>query len=216
MTSDPASFVNGVLLAGGQSRRMGGGDKSLRDLAGKPMLTHVIERLAPQVGALALNANGDPARFSSFGLPVISDTVEGFAGPLAGILSGMRWSMSVAPGVPWILTTSTDVPFLPLDLVHRLLEAATAGTSDAIAIATSGGREHPVIGLWPVALVDDVQRQLDGGVRKVMEWIGRHPSTLVEFPPLRFHGRMIDPFFNVNTPEDLEEARELIESRGQS
>ena len=215
MTSDPARFVNGVLLAGGRSRRMGGGDKGLRELAGQPMLVRVIERLSPQVQALALNANGDPARFEAFKLPVVPDTVEGFAGPLAGILAGMRWSMSVTADVRWITTTPTDVPFLPLDLVRRLLEAAITAGPDAIAIAASGGRSHPVIGLWPVALADDLQRQLDGGARKVMDWIGRHASTEVQFPPLRFHGRMIDPFFNVNTPDDLEEAQALISSRGQ-
>ena len=215
MTSDPARFVNGVLLAGGQSRRMGGGDKGLRELAGQPMLARVIERLSPQVQRLVLNANGDPARFEAFGLPIVPDTVTGFAGPLAGILAGMRWSMSVTPDARWIATTSTDVPFLPLDLVHRLLAVAIEVGPDAIAIAASGGRAHPVIGLWPVALAEDLQRQLDGGARKVMDWIGRHASTEVDFPPLRFHGRMIDPFFNVNTPEDLEDAAALIASRGQ-
>ncbi len=214
MQENPAKLVTGVLLAGGLSRRMGGGDKCLRDLAGKPMLGHVIERLAPQVGAMVINANGDPGRFAPFGLDVVPDTVGGFAGPLAGVLAGMRWSGSVAPDARWIVTVSTDAPFLPLDLAQRLLEAVT-DDPQTIALASSGGDVHPVIGLWPVALADDLEEQLKAGVRKVLHWTGRHASVVVDFPFLRFHGRMIDPFFNANTPEELDEARALIESRCQ-
>jgi len=214
MQENPAKLVTGVLLAGGLSRRMGGGDKCLRDLAGKPMLRHVIERLAPQVGAMVINANGDPARFAQFGLEVVPDTVAGFAGPLAGVLAGMRWSASAAPDARWIVTVSTDAPFLPLDLTHRLLQAV-ADAPLTIALAASGGDVHPVIGLWPVALADDLEEQLEAGVRKVLHWTGRHASVVVDFPFMRFHGRMIDPFFNANTPEELDEARALIESRCQ-
>jgi molybdopterin-guanine dinucleotide biosynthesis protein A len=214
MTADPRSAVTGVLLAGGQSRRMGGGDKCLRDLAGRPMLAHVIERLAPQVGAIVVNANGDPARFAEFGLAVVPDTIAGFAGPLAGVLAGMRWSLTAAPEARYVLTVSTDAPFLPLDLSQQLL-AAVADKRGAIALAASGGEAHPVIGLWPVALADDLEAQLKVGVRKVLHWTSRHDTVVVEFPFLRFHGRLIDPFFNANTPEELDEARALIESRSQ-
>ncbi|MCL4766964.1 MAG: molybdenum cofactor guanylyltransferase MobA [Hyphomicrobiaceae bacterium] len=211
MEETAANPVTGVLLAGGLSRRMGGGDKCLRDLAGRPMLARVIERLAPQVGAMVLNANGDPARFQPFGLAVVPDTVGGFAGPLAGVLAGMRWSASAAPDAQWIVTVSTDAPFLPLDLTRRLL-AAVADGPRTIALAASGGDVHPVIGLWPVVLADDLEQRLEAGVRKVLDWTGRHASVVVDFPFLRFHGRMIDPFFNANTPEELDEARALIES----
>lgn len=214
MQENPAKLVTGVLLAGGLSRRMGGGDKCLRDLAGKPMLGHVIERLGPQVGAMVINANGDPGRFAPFGLAVVADTVGGFAGPLAGVLAGMRWSAAEAPDAAWIVTVSTDAPFLPLDLTQRLL-SAVADAPQTIALAASGGDVHPVIGLWPVALADDLEEQLKAGVRKVLHWTGRHASVVVDFPLLRFHGRMIDPFFNANTPEELDEARALIESRSQ-
>jgi molybdenum cofactor guanylyltransferase len=207
MVNDPARLVTGVLLAGGLSRRMGGGDKCLRDLAGRPMLGHVIERLAPQVGAMVINANGDPGRFGPFGLSVVADTVGGFAGPLAGVLAGMRWSATSAPEAPWIVTVSTDAPFLPLDLTRRLL--AAADDPQTIALAASGGEVHPVIGLWPVALADDLEEQLKAGVRKVLHWTDRHRSAVVEFPFLRFHGRMIDPFFNANTPDQLAAAERL-------
>jgi molybdopterin-guanine dinucleotide biosynthesis protein A len=207
-------LVIGVLLAGGLSRRMGGGDKCLRDLAGKPMLQHVIDRFGPQVGELLINANGDPARFASFGLPVVADMISGYPGPLAGVLSGMRWAMRSEREVRWVATVSTDVPFLPLDLVSRLLMAIN-DRPEAIALASSNDEAHPVIGLWPVALADDLAAALGAGVRKVLQWTDRHGTVLVDFPFLRFHGRLIDPFFNANTPEELDEARALIESRCQ-
>jgi molybdopterin-guanine dinucleotide biosynthesis protein A len=205
--------LTGILLAGGQSRRMGGGDKCLLDLAGAPMLQRVIERLAPQVAALAINANGDPSRFKQFPLPVIADTVTGYAGPLAGVLAGCRWSSRAIPEARAIVTVSTDAPFVPLDLVQKLLEAVDGDPSSAIALASSGGNLHPVVGLWPVVLADDLESQLRAGVRKVLQWTARHRTVTVEFPFLRFHGRQIDPFFNANTPEELEEARALIGSR---
>lgn len=204
--------LTGVLLAGGQSRRMGGGDKCLLDLAGAPMLQRVIDRLAPQVEALAINANGDPSRFAQFALPVIADTIEGYAGPLAGVLSGLRWSAQACPEAEAIVTVSTDAPFLPLDLACKLHEAAR-DRPGTIALASSGGKLHPVVGLWPVALAEDLESQLRAGVRKVLQWTARHPTVAVEFPFLRFHGRQIDPFFNANTPEELEEARALVASR---
>ncbi len=201
--------VTGILLAGGQSRRMGGGDKGLLTLAGKPMLQHVIDRIRPQVSALALNANGDPARFAAFGLPVFPDSLSNHPGPLAGVLAGMMWSVEHTPRASYIATVSTDAPFLPSDLVARLREAAITSPG-TIAIARSGGHLHPVIGLWPVNLVDDLAEALGEGVRKVLRWTDRHGTLPVDFPFAELSGRSIDPFFNANTPTELEEARQLL------
>jgi molybdenum cofactor guanylyltransferase len=206
------SHITGVLLAGGQSRRMfeaagTPGDKGLLDIAGKPMLGHVIACLRPQVSALVINANGDPARFSAFNLPVTADTVEGHVGPLAGVLAGMRWSAQNAPIATHIATVSTDAPFLPADLVARL---ATHLADAKIALAASGGELHPVIGLWPVALADDLEQALKDGVRKVLAWTDRHGTKVEEFPMRVVAGRTIDPFFNANTPQELDEARALL------
>ncbi len=207
--------IVGVLLAGGQSRRMfpdqvAGGDKALRDLAGRPMLAHVIERLAPQTGSLVINANGDPTRFAAFGLAIVADTIEGYVGPLAGILAGMRWSRAHAATATHIATVSTDAPFFPGDLVSRLA-TAVASEPGAIAMARSAGNLHPVIGLWPVALADDLDRALRDGVRKVLAWTDRHGTRPVDFPPTTIGGRQIDPFFNANHPDELDEARRLLQ-----
>jgi molybdenum cofactor guanylyltransferase len=207
--SAQAQEVTGVLLAGGQSRRMGGGDKGLLALAGRPMLAHVLDRLAPQVGRMIINANGDPGRFAPFGLPVIADTVGGFVGPLAGVLAGMRWSAANTPGARWIATAAGDAPLLPRDLVARLA-AAVASRAGAIALAQSGGELHPVIGLWPVALADDLEAQLAGGVRKVLHWTDRHGTVPVAFPMVRMCGIEIDPFFNANTPPELDALRAML------
>ncbi len=203
--------ITGVLLAGGQSRRMGGGDKGLLGFGRGTMLGHVIERFAPQVGELVLNANGDPARFSAFGLPVIADTIDGNVGPLAGVLAGMRWARDNTDA-PFIATASTDAPFLPLELVARLRDVAEANPG-AIAIARSGGHLHPVIGLWPVVHYQDLEAALsDDGIRKVLRWTDRHGTLPVDFADLTIGGKTIDPFFNANTPDELDEARRLIES----
>lgn len=204
--------VTGVVLAGGLSRRMGGGDKGLADLGGRPMLAHVIVRVQRQVGALVLNANGDPARFAHFGLPVVADTVADFPGPLAGVLAGMRWAERHTPDVTHVLTVPADAPLLPHDLVARLAEAiAASGRPGAIAVARSEAGLHPVIALWPVALAVDLEQALDAGVRKVRLWMDRHGMVPVSFPPVAFDGRAFDPFFNANTPEDLAVARALLE-----
>jgi molybdopterin-guanine dinucleotide biosynthesis protein A len=201
-TGDP---VLGVLLAGGQARRMGGGDKCLRPLGGRPILAQVIERAAPQAAALLLNANGDPARFAGFGLPVAGDVVEGFAGPLAGVLTGMEWARDNRPDCPWIATIATDTPFFPTDLVARLLAAVT-GDAAELACAASAGRNHPVFGLWPVGLADDLRHaMLDEGIRKVDVWTGRYRVAVVDFP-----ATPLDPFFNTNRTEDLAEAERLL------
>ncbi|MCB1514188.1 MAG: molybdenum cofactor guanylyltransferase MobA [Hyphomicrobiaceae bacterium] len=213
---DQRAQVVGVLLAGGQSRRMfadgaGSGDKGLLDIAGRPMLAHVIERLAPQVGALVLNANGDPGRFASFGLPLVADTVGGQVGPLAGVLAGMRWAVAHTPGAALIATASTDAPFVPRDLVERLVSARNAaGGGERIALARSGGHLHPVIGLWPVSLADDLEQALLDGVRKVLAWTDRHGTVGVDFASVTVAGEEVDPFFNANTPEELRQARQLL------
>ena len=200
----PEERVAGVLLAGGLARRMGGGDKCLLELRGRPMLAHAIDRLGPQVAALAVNANGDPARFSAFDLPVVADVVEGFAGPLAGVLTGMVWARAEAPGAEWLVTAATDTPFFPTDLVARLHAAA----ADAeVAFAASGGRTHPVFGLWRLTLIDDLRRALtEEDERKIDRFAGRYRVAEVDFPL-----RPFDPFFNVNRPEDLAEAMRLSE-----
>ena len=197
--------VAGVILAGGQSRRMGGGDKALRTLGGETLLSRVIARARPQVRALALNANGDPARFSAFTLPVIADAVPGFAGPLAGVLTGLEWARANAPGLEWLASFATDAPFFPRDLVARLLRAAENEKAD-LACAASGGRTHPVFGLWPLRLAPDLRRAVAvEGIRKVEDWTGRYRVTIVDFPLKPF-----DPFFNANRPEDLAEAERLL------
>lgn len=197
--------VAGVLLAGGLSRRMGGGDKGLRRLGGRTVLERIIATVRPQVGPLVLNANGDPARFAGVGLPVVPDVVGGFAGPLAGVLTGLEWAADHAPGCRWVASFATDAPFLPADLVARLLRALEADGAD-IACARSAGRDHPVFGLWPVALAAALRAALvEEGVRKVGAWAGRHRLAFAEFPV-----EPVDPFFNTNRPEDLEEAERLV------
>jgi molybdenum cofactor guanylyltransferase len=195
--------VVGVLLAGGQARRMGGGDKSLRPLGGRTILDHVIERARPQVAALLLNANGDPARFARFGLPIAADVVEGFAGPLAGVLTGMEWARANRPDCAWIVTIATDTPFFPRDLVARMYQAVESAD---LACASSSGRTHPVFGLWPVRLAGDLRRAMvEEEIRKVDVWTARYRLVEVDFSAAPF-----DPFFNANRPEDLAEAERLL------
>jgi molybdopterin-guanine dinucleotide biosynthesis protein A len=196
--------IGGVLLAGGQSRRMGGGDKTLRLLGGKPILAHVIARAKPQVDALVLNANGDPQRFASFGLPVIADEVTGFVGPLAGVLAGLDWTAKHLPEAELVASFATDAPFLPRDLVRRLAVALEEGGFD-LACAQSNGQSHPVFGLWQVSLRDDLRAALAGGLRKVDRWTARYKLVEVEFL-----AEPVDPFFNANRPEDLAEAERLV------
>lgn len=200
--------VCGVLLAGGQSRRMGGGDKCLRALGDRTILSHIVERARPQVDTLVLNANGDPDRFAEYGLPVVADRFEGFAGPLAGVLTGMEWAHENAPHCSLIATIPTDAPFFPSDLVEVLEESLRLGGAE-LACAASDGRPHPVFGLWPVRLAPALRAALEDGVRKVDEWTGAYRMIEVEFPASGF-----DPFFNTNRPEDLEEAERLLADQG--
>ena len=203
----------GVILAGGLATRMGGGDKGLLPLAGQSLIERVADRLGPQVAALALNANGDPARFAHLGLPVIADSVAGFAGPLAGVLAGLDWAAE--HGADAIVTAAADTPFLPEDLVPRLL-LASEGMIHPLALAAtprrdettrsmsrSGNVRHPTFGLWPVALRDDLRAALAEGVKKVVIWTERHDGQEALFPDP-------DAFFNVNTPEDMADAERRI------
>ncbi len=200
------SKVTGVLLAGGLSRRMGGGDKCLRELCGKPILARIIERAAPQVGKLVLNANGDPARFADFGLPVAADVVEGYAGPLAGVLTGLDWAAEHAPEAAWLASFACDAPFMPTDMVEKMLAAIEAEGAD-LACAVTHGRTHPVFGLWPLRLREDLRRaMLDEDIRKVDLWTARYKLVEVDFPDVETSAGPLDPFFNTNRPEDLEEA----------
>lgn len=197
--------VAGIVLAGGLSRRMGGGDKSLRTLGGRTILARVIDRAAPQVAVLALNANGDPDRFAGTGLAVVPDSVEGFPGPLAGVLAGLEWAKESVPGCSHVATFACDAPFLPADLVSRLRRAIGEHNAD-IASACSNGREHPVFALWPVALADALRTAVvEEEVRKVDVWTARYRLVHAEFD-----AEPLDPFFNVNRPEDIEAAETAL------
>jgi molybdenum cofactor guanylyltransferase len=196
--------IPGVLLAGGLARRMGGGDKPMRQIGGRSILERVIARLTPQCGELILNANGDPARFAPFGLPVIPDTVADFPGPLAGVLAALDWAAAHRPGVSLVLSAAADCPFLPRDLVARLHQAML--NEDAqLAVAASGGQSHPVIGLWRVALRDELRQALvQDNIRRVDRWTARYKMATVAWPTTP-----LDPFFNANTVEDVAEAERL-------
>ncbi len=196
--------IPGVLLAGGLARRMGGGDKPMRTIGGRTILQRVIARLKPQCDGLMLNANGDPARFSAFGLPVISDNVADFPGPLAGILAALDWTAAERPDVEWILSAAADCPFLPRDLVARLYHALEAENAQ-LAVAASGEQTHPVVGLWSVSLRDELRHALVvEDFRKIDRWTARYRLATVSWPTTP-----LDPFFNANTVEDIAEAERL-------
>jgi molybdopterin-guanine dinucleotide biosynthesis protein A len=200
MTTEPATF--GLVLAGGLARRMGGGDKGLIRIGGETILDRALARFGPQCAGIVINANGDPARFARFGLPVIADDVAGFAGPLAGILAGLDWLAANAPAIAWLASVPGDCPFLPGDLVRRL-HAARAAAGVPLACAKSGEWRHPVVGLWDVRLRADLRHAVTAeGLRKIEVWTARHGVALAEWP-----AEPIDPFFNVNTPEDAAQAQ---------
>ena len=195
----------GVILAGGLATRMGGGDKGLRILGGQSLLARVEARLSPQVAQVALNANGDPARFAALGLPVIADSIEGFAGPLAGVLAGLDWAAT--QGADTIVTAAADTPFFPCDLVPQLL-LASEGMAHPLVLASTpdperGRVRHPTFGLWPVELRDDLRGALEGGLRKVVLWTDTHGGREALFSDE-------NTFFNVNTPEDLAQAERML------
>ncbi len=197
--------IVGIVLAGGQSIRMGGGDKCLLELNGRYILNHVIDRVKSQVNRLVINANGDVSRFDDFNLPVVNDSFDGFAGPLAGVLTGMEWAIKNEPEVSWIATFASDVPFLPLDTVEQLSFSIIKSSSD-MACAKSGGRHHPVIGLWPVRLYEELRNALTNeGIRKIDEWTVGFKRSSADFSSIG-----IDPFFNINRPEDLAKAEEYL------
>ncbi|WP_127104820.1 molybdenum cofactor guanylyltransferase MobA [Pararhodobacter zhoushanensis] len=193
-------MIAGIVLAGGRATRMGGGDKALLPFGGRPLLAHVLARVGPQVGAVAISANGDPARFAGFGLPVLADPVAGFPGPLAGVLAGMDWAHGL--GAEAVLCVAGDTPFLPVDLVARLSEAGAF----ALAASASDGRmrQHPTVGLWPVRLREALREALARGENKVGRFAAEHGAVAVPFDALP------DPFFNINTPDDLRAAEALL------
>lgn len=197
----------GVILAGGQATRMGGGDKGMLQLGGQNLLSRVIERLEPQVSGLALNANGDAFRFDGFGLPVLPDSIDGFAGPLAGVLAGLDWAAE--QGAESIVTAAADTPFFPRDLVEVLQLAAKLGDTNIALAATPdperGTLRQPTFGLWPVVLREDLRAALNDGVRKVVQWTNRHNAADAMFPNWDY-----DPFFNINRPEDLQKAEAML------
>jgi len=203
-TSTDARKIPGVLLAGGLARRMGGGDKPMRTIRGRTILERVIARLEPQCDGLILNANGDPARFAAFGLPVVADGVADFPGPLAGILAGLDWAAANRPEVSHIVSAAADCPFLPRDLVARLSSARAAQGAE-LAVAASDGQTHPVIGLWSVALREELRHALvKEDIRKIDRWTARYALATVTWPTTP-----LDPFFNANTVEDIAEAERL-------
>jgi molybdopterin-guanine dinucleotide biosynthesis protein A len=196
--------IPGVLLAGGLARRMGGGDKPMRTIGGRTLLARVIARLAAQCDGLILNANGDPARFAAFGLPVIADGVADFPGPLAGILAALDWAAANRPEVKWMLSAAGDCPFLPRDLVGRLHQALVDENAE-LAVAASGGQSHPVIGLWRVSLREELRHALVvEDIRRIDRWTARYRLATVSWPTTP-----LDPFFNANTVEDIAEAERL-------
>jgi molybdenum cofactor guanylyltransferase len=204
VTARAALTIPGILLAGGLARRMGGGDKPMRTIGGRTILDRVIARLKPQCDGLVLNANGDPARFAAFGLPVIPDGVADFPGPLAGILAGLDWAAANRPKVEFVLSAAADCPFLPRDLVSRLV-GALRDENAGLAVAASDGHSHPVIGLWSVALREQLRHALVvEDVRKIDRWTARYRLATVTWPV-----QPLDPFFNANTMDDIAEADRL-------
>jgi molybdopterin-guanine dinucleotide biosynthesis protein A len=204
----------GVILAGGLGRRMGGGDKPLVSVGGRTMLAHVVSRLAPQVARMMVNANGHPARFAAYGLPVVPDPIEGFPGPLAGVLAGMRWTATSLPEASFVVSVAGDTPFFPADLVARL--ASVAGHERTIALAASSEGAHPVFALWPVALAEDLEAFLRSGESgKILAFVDRYERIDVCFDDIALpDGGSADPFFNVNTPKDAARAEEIAAALG--
>jgi molybdopterin-guanine dinucleotide biosynthesis protein A len=192
-------MIAGLILAGGLGRRLGGTDKTLIEIGGRTLLERIVARLAPQVERIAINANGAPARFADFGLPVVADDIPDFAGPLAGILAGLDWA--AARGYTHMVTVAGDTPLIPLDLVERL-----AMTSSRLAVAASGGRRHPTCGWWEVSLAADLRRALvEDGERRLNALVAAWGAVQVDWPD-----RAIDPFFNVNHPDDVARLKEIL------
>ena len=190
---------------------MGGVDKALQILGGRPLLAHAIERLKPQVAGMVINANGEASRFAAFRLPVIADSIAGFAGPLAGVHAGLVWVRANHPGIEQVVTVSADTPFFPTDLVARFL--ASLNQNRPLLVARSEEGLHPVIGLWPVSMVTALEESLKQGVRKASAFVQERGAIEVFFPRIEIGARLIDPFFNINSPEDLAKADALLKPR---
>ncbi len=206
MTETPFPPTLGLVLAGGLARRMGGGDKARIEIGGVTILDRVLACLSAQSTGIIINANGDLKRFADTGVAVVPDSVPDFAGPLAGILAGLDWLAAQNNGIEWLVSVPGDCPFLPDDLVERLHAARRQmGTGVGLACARSGQWRHPVVGLWPLALRADLRKALvEEGLRKIEVWTARHGVAIADWPD-----QPIDPFFNVNTPEDAARA-ELV------
>jgi molybdopterin-guanine dinucleotide biosynthesis protein A len=200
--------VVGIVLAGGRSSRMGGDDKYLRLLGNKPILARIVERLQPQVSELVINANGEPERLAAFGLPVVADSMAGFAGPLAGMHAGLAWTQRNRPKMHYAVTVAADTPFLPHDLVRRFLAKLSDGERPLVARSATGA--HPVIGLWPVTIAPSLEAALKDGMRKASDFAKQQGAIEVSFPPVALGGKTVDPFFNINSPEDLAAADALL------
>lgn len=201
------SRIAGVILAGGRATRMGGGDKGLRQVGPKRLIDHVIDRLSPQCDVLAINANGNPQRFAEFNLPVLPDSLPDHPGPLAGVLAGLDWAVDV--GADAIVTAAADTPFFPRDLCRRLEQAAGPNGLTLAASRDEAGKlwRQPTFGLWPISLREDLRLALQEGLRKIVVWTDRHEAGLAEFSAIPF-----DPFFNINTPDDIEKAERFLVS----
>lgn len=202
--------IAGVLLAGGLSRRMGGGDKALMTLAGRPLIRYAADRISPQVGALILNANGDARRFAALGLAIVPDETSDFPGPLAGVLAALHWTARERPGARGVVSVSADAPFVPVDLVSRLADALPVRGDARAAVAQSRGRRHHVIGLWRIDAAGEIAAALARGERKAEAMVDRLRAAAVPFPDLVLGREAVDPFFNVNTPEDLAFAEAVL------
>ena len=206
MADTPVPPTLGLVLAGGLARRMGGGDKARIEIGGASILDRVLATLSAQCTGIIINANGDPGRFADTGVPVVPDNVAGHPGPLAGILAGLDWLADQNNGIEWIVSVPGDCPFLPDDLVERLHGARRKmGAGVPLACARSGEWRHPVVGLWPLALRADLRKALvDEDLRKIEMWTARHGVAIADWPD-----QPVDPFFNVNTPEDAERATRI-------
>lgn len=199
--------IAGLILAGGRSSRMGGTDKTLLPLGGQPLIGRIVDRLEPQASPIVINSNGDAAVFARFGLEIIADTIVGHQGPLAGILAGLEWAAR-KPGITHVLSVAGDTPFFPATLIEQLVAKSGA---NGIAVAASNGRPHPVFALWPLSLRVALAAFLQSGnSRRVMTFIEQAGSNVVDFPNERLGQVTVDPFFNINTPQDLAEAERWL------
>jgi molybdopterin-guanine dinucleotide biosynthesis protein A len=202
----------GVILAGGRSSRMGGGDKFLQPVAGTDMLTLVHQRFAKQIGTIIISANGAQNSLSSYNIPIVPDVIEGYAGPLAGIHAAMRWARLNHPAASHILSIAADTPFFPQNYTNAMLSHAESIEPESIILAKSHGRFHPIFGLWPISLEKELEQALSDGLRKIRAWTVSQKNSSLEFPDIKIGSESVDPFFNVNEPSDLEQCERLIKT----